>query len=226
MNTSKGIGTNTTYIVVSIILALAAVTVVGVMNADAGQTTEDQSSVVFDAVATQSVSNMDSPWSAGNDVSSITEVQYSEEDQTQAGQADFQYTGGSSVDNTETAYINMELDGDGQTAMTLESNFEDTGEFTSDNTNIEEVAMRDYDEANVVHSFESLAVQQEDEARVSGVEEGDYVFQVDFEFQAATAPSAGTTDTIMELDADLESSDAPDDEPTEVEGFAYTVTGQ
>lgn len=215
---------NTTIIVSVVIAAIAALAVAGIVTQ--GSTTEDvdQADMTFASVATEDVSQMDAPWQAGNDLNTINQVVYTDEDQTTAGNATFNFENGTTIDDDYTSYINVEVDGSNPAPLTLMTEFENTGEFDEDNTNVQNVQLRDYDETDVVGNFDDLSVQQEEEVTVSGVEDGKYVLQMDYEFQSVTTNSAeGERDTVLTVDAELDSPDADSDEPTEIEDFSYDV---
>lgn len=212
-------------VVFGLIIAVGGIVAASIFaGADVSDTGDEAADIYFDAVGTEDVSQMDSPWNT-QDLATVKEVHYDAEDQSNAGNATFEYSSSTTVDEEVTSYVNYEIGGDTAGPMELSIDYDDTGNFTSDSVNVEEVNLRDYDETDVAHSFDNLQVQSEDTVEVSNVQDGDYVLEMVLDFQSVdTSSNADDRDTIFEMDAILDSeADGEDDEPVEVEDFSYDV---
>jgi len=182
--------------------------------------------VKYDGVWKQvgmSISNLESPWKA-QDFDEINAVVFSDEDQVTAGNATLQLENGTTVDTEYTAYIYLEIDGTPRVA-TFDWEWDTSGNVSEDNVKIDEAVIYDYDDPTVeIATLDTNALNNEDKVTVTGLKDGEYILKLTFRFYSVTTPSAeGTRDTIGYLSGELDSPDAPDDEPTEFEDFKFDV---
>jgi len=170
-----------------------------------------------------SISNLESPWSS-QDFDEINAAVFSDEDQTTAGNATLQLENGTTVDTEYTANIYLEIDGTPR-VVKFDWEWDTAGNVSEDYVRIDKAIIYDYDDPTVkIATLDVDALNNEDEVTVTGMGDGEYILKLVFRFYSVTTPSAeDTRDTIGYLSGELDSPNAPDDEPTEFEDFKFDV---